>query len=77
MRHRAATLGLHLSNDEVGHLTQALKERTERGSLSLEEVDTFIHNWWENESVCRAKLSGADRAMREGYQEKGSVTWER
>ena len=77
VRHRAATLGLHLSNDEVGHLTQALKERTERGSLSLEEVDTFIHNWWENESVCRAKLSGADRAMREGYQEKGSVTWER
>jgi homocitrate synthase len=63
MRHRAATLGLHLSNDEVGHLTQALKERTECGSLSQEEVDSFIHSWWEE--------------YREGYQEKGKVTWER
>jgi len=63
MRHRAATLGLHLSNDEVGHLTQALKERTECGSLNQEEVDAFIHSWWEE--------------YREGYQEKGKVTWER
>jgi homocitrate synthase len=50
--HRATTLGLDLNNDEVNQLTQALKERAERGSLSQEEVDTFIHAWYqEKESV--------------------------
>src|SRR5258707_7130746 len=50
--HRATTLGLDLNNDEVSQLTQALKERAERGSLSQEEVDTFIHAWYqEKESV--------------------------
>lgn len=61
VRHRAATLGLDLSNDEVRHLTQALKERTERGSLSLEEVDTFIHNWWVGANVERTIVEPAER----------------
>jgi homocitrate synthase len=45
--HRAATLGLCLSNNEVCHLTQALKERAEHGSLNQEEVDEFIHSWYQ------------------------------
>ena len=45
--HRAATLGLDLSNNEVCHLTQALKERAEHGSLNQEEVDEFIHTWYQ------------------------------
>ena len=45
--HRAETLGLSLSNDEVSHLTQALKEHAENGSLSQEEVDAFIHSWYQ------------------------------
>ena len=45
--HRAATLGIHLSNDETCALTQALKERAEQGALSPEEVDDFIHAWHE------------------------------
>ena len=45
--HRAETLGLSLSNDEVSHLTQALKEHAESGSLSQEEVDAFIHTWYQ------------------------------
>ena len=44
--HRAATLGLDLSGDEVHSLTLALKERAEHGSLSQEAVDTFIHEWY-------------------------------
>src|SRR6266704_3749113 len=47
VEHRAATLGLHLSNNEASHLTQALKEHAENGSLSQEEVDTFIHSWYQ------------------------------
>ncbi len=47
VRDRAATLGLHLSNNEVCHLTQALKERAEYGSLNNEEVDEFIHSWYQ------------------------------
>jgi homocitrate synthase len=45
--HRAATLGLQLSNDEVCHLTHALKERAEQGWLNQEEVDAFIHAWYQ------------------------------
>ncbi len=45
--HRAAVLGLQLSGDEIVQLTRALKERAERGSLSLEEVDAFIHTWYQ------------------------------
>ena len=45
--HRAETLGLSLSNDEVSHLTQALKEHAENGSLNQEEVDAFIHSWYQ------------------------------
>ncbi len=44
---RAAILGLHFSENEVCYLTQALKERAEQGSLSQDEVDAFIHNWYE------------------------------
>jgi homocitrate synthase len=45
--HRATTLGLRLSDHEVCDLTQALKERAERGSLDQEEVDAFIHAWYQ------------------------------
>src|SRR6266568_2701983 len=45
--HRAATLGLDLSSDEVCRLTQSLKERAESGSLNQEEVDEFIHTWYQ------------------------------
>ena len=45
--HRAATLGLDLSSDEVCRLTQSLKERAEFGSLNQEEVDEFIHTWYQ------------------------------
>lgn len=45
--HRAATLGLTLNEDEVTQLTLALKERAEHGSLSLQEVDAFIHAWYQ------------------------------
>src|SRR5437764_3388698 len=45
--HRAGTLGLNLSNDEVCQLTQALKEHAESGSMSQEEVDSFIHTWYQ------------------------------
>ena len=44
--HRATTLGLDLNNNEVYHLTQALKERAEQGPLNQEEVDAFIHAWY-------------------------------
>ncbi len=43
--HRAAVLGFKLNNEEIVHLTRALKARAERGSLNLEEVDDFIHEW--------------------------------
>src|SRR6266581_4879095 len=45
--HRAAKLGLDLSSDEVCRLTQSLKERAEFGSLNQEEVDEFIHTWYQ------------------------------
>jgi homocitrate synthase len=57
--HRAAALGLRLSDNEVSYLTQSIKERAEQGSLNQEEVDAFIHAWWE-ERVCRAEYSAAD-----------------
>ncbi len=44
--HRAAALGLQLSHDEICHLTHALKERAEQGSLNSDEVDAFIHAWY-------------------------------
>lgn len=43
---RATELGMHLSEDEVGQLTAALKSRAENGALSLDEVDTFIRAWY-------------------------------
>ncbi|MBA2284652.1 MAG: homocitrate synthase [Ktedonobacteraceae bacterium] len=45
--HRAALLGLRLSDDEVLQLTQALRERAEQASLSQHEVDAFIHTWYQ------------------------------
>ncbi len=45
--HRATTLGFDLSNDEVCRLTQSLKERAESGSLNQDEVDEFIHKWYQ------------------------------
>jgi homocitrate synthase len=45
--HRAVSLGLQLTSDEVSRLTQALKERAEAGSLADEEVNTFIRAWYE------------------------------
>jgi homocitrate synthase len=43
---RAEELGMHLSADEVGLLTAALKARAEAGALSLEEVDAFMRSWY-------------------------------
>ncbi len=45
--YRAAQLGLQLDSAEVIRLTQALKGRAEQSSLSVEEVDTFIHTWYQ------------------------------
>lgn len=45
--HRAATLGFRLSGDQLYQLTSAIKEQAENGSMSLEAVDTFIHQWHE------------------------------
>ncbi len=47
--HRAATLGLQLSVEEIHRLTQSLKARAEGGSLNQEEVDAFIHAWHQEE----------------------------
>lgn len=49
--HRATSLGLHLTSEEVMQLTQALKERAERSSLNDEEVDTFIHAWYQEKGT--------------------------
>jgi len=43
---RASELGMHLSDDEIGLLTSALKARAEAGALSHDEVDTFIRTWY-------------------------------
>lgn len=43
--HRVNALGLHLDNDEIMSLTLALKARAERGSLTTQEVDSFIQEW--------------------------------
>lgn len=45
--HRVAALDLHLNSEEISCLTQALKVRAEQGSLSQEEVDAFIHTWYQ------------------------------
>ena len=45
--HRAVSLGLNLTSDEVVQLTQAIKEQAERGSMSEEEVNVFIHSWYQ------------------------------
>jgi len=45
--HRAATLGLQLSSDEICNLTQVIKKRAEQGSLSEEVVDACIHAWYQ------------------------------
>ena len=45
--HRAATLGLNLSSEEICRLTRSLKERAESGSLNQEEVDEFIYTWYQ------------------------------
>ena len=45
--HRAASLGLNLTSDEIIQLTQAIKEHAESGSMSEEEVNVFIHSWYE------------------------------
>jgi homocitrate synthase len=49
--HRAASLGLRLSGEEIASLTQALKERAELGSLSQEEVDSFILTWHQEKGT--------------------------
>lgn len=45
--HRASLLGLQLDANETAQLTRALKERAEYGSMSEEEVDAFIHAWYQ------------------------------
>ena len=47
VEHRATTLGLRLSDSEVASLTRALRERAEQGALNSEEVDAFIHAWYQ------------------------------
>jgi len=49
--HRATTLGLRLSNDEVNRLTSALKMRAEQGTLNQEEADAFIQSWYQEEGT--------------------------
>ena len=53
--HRAATLGLHLSDEEIGNLTSALRERAERGSLTQEEVDAFIATYYVTDRLSEAR----------------------
>ncbi|HLI70932.1 MAG TPA: hypothetical protein VKV19_14335 [Ktedonobacteraceae bacterium] len=43
---RARELGMHLSDEEIGQLTCALKARAEAGALSMDEVDTFMRTWY-------------------------------
>lgn len=43
---RASELGMKLTNDEIGQLTNALKARAEAGALNMPEVDTFIRTWY-------------------------------
>ena len=45
--HRALTLGLQLDAQEIIQLTRALKERAERGTMNDEEVNAFIHAWYQ------------------------------
>jgi homocitrate synthase len=45
--HHASLLGLQLNTNEIAQLTQALKERAEYGSMSEEQVDAFIHAWYQ------------------------------
>ncbi len=45
--HRASLLGFQLDANETAQLTRALKERAEYGPMSEEEVDTFIHAWYQ------------------------------
>ncbi len=45
--HRASLLGLQLDANETAQLTQALKQRAEHSPMSEEEVDMFIHAWYE------------------------------
>jgi homocitrate synthase len=45
--HRAASLGLQLDAQEIAQLTRALKERAERGTMNDDEVDAFIHAWYQ------------------------------
>src|ERR1700738_2559189 len=53
--HRAATLGLHLSDEEIGNLTSALREQAECGSLSQEEVDAFISTYYLSDRLSEAR----------------------
>ncbi len=43
---RAVELGMPLNDEEISHLTCALKTRAETGALSMEEVDMFIREWY-------------------------------
>ncbi|HTK07437.1 MAG TPA: hypothetical protein VL485_09725 [Ktedonobacteraceae bacterium] len=47
--HHAASLGLQLSNDEINQLTRALRERAESGALNQDEVNNFIHQWYQEQ----------------------------
>jgi homocitrate synthase len=47
--HRAAELGLTLSEQEVRELTWSLKTRAEEGPLTPEAVDAFIQSWYQEQ----------------------------
>lgn len=49
--HRAAALGFTLTADEIVQLTTALRSRAENGALNDEEVDTFIHAWYQEKGT--------------------------
>ncbi|MGB8343501.1 MAG: hypothetical protein WCD86_01390 [Ktedonobacteraceae bacterium] len=50
--HRAAALGLQINTAEIADLTRTLKERAEQGPLNQEEVDAFIHAWYQAKDSC-------------------------
>jgi homocitrate synthase len=63
--HRAASIGLRLSAEQIGQLTRSLKARAEYGALSQEEVDTFIRTWYQEHGPTTAGPSPGDHAENE------------
>jgi homocitrate synthase len=59
--HRAVTLGLQLTNDEILQLTQAIKECAEQGALNDDEVNAFMFAWYQEKgNLVYGNISGRD-----------------